>query len=186
MTNSETTRIPGRIAASLLLCLLSALAGSARAGDGGGASAGVDVTAKIMTCLPVITATKYEVTVHPGDGLNEGSESSGTTYFPATVATIDNTKCDDAVDVSGATDYLSFSPGVKLEDINASISINASSGKSGGWTQVPHGTDGSQMVLTIPAKSTQTLYAGINPLTKNTAYTEGTAEGSITLTLSPH
>ncbi len=172
---------PHLLAAASLAML--PVAGSALAGDGGGASAGVTVTAKIVTCRPMVTLNDYVVTVRPSDGLAEGSESFGTTYSPAKVATIDNTNCDDAVDVEGDTDWKAYNPGVLLKGIGASISINSTSGRSSGWSQ-PYGD--RQMVLTIPAGTTQTLYAGINPLTSHTAYVTGKQEGSITLTLTPH
>lgn len=170
------------------LWLLSALAmmplaGSARADGGGGASAGVTVTAKIVSCRPTVTMRDYVVTVRPSDGRAEEMENSGTTYFPAEVATIDITNCDDAVDVTGDTDGQGNNPGVFLKDIGASISINKASGHSGGWDQ-SYGD--KRMVMTIPAGNTQTLYAGINPMTAHTAYITGKQEGSITLTLTPH
>lgn len=159
------------------------LAGSARADDDGGASAGVTVTAKIATCQPVITTTEYKVTVKPSDGLAEGAESSGVTNFPVEVMTIDNTKCDYDVDISGTSDMQGFNPGIHLENIRASLSISEKPGHSGQWSQ-QHGS--SEMALTIHAGSTQKLYAGINPWTSKTAYITGKAEGSITLTLTPH
>lgn len=169
-------------------CLLSAvsiifLAGSASAGQVGGATSDINITARITTCQPAITVTDYTVTVKPSDGRSEGAESSGSTYFPAAVATIDNSKCDYDLDVTGSSDGQASNPGLHLSKIGASLSINSEEGKAGGWKKA----EGSSVAtLTVLGKTTQTLYAGINPWKANTVYTTGSEEGVITLTLSPH
>lgn len=167
----------------LPLLVILPFTGSASAADVRGESSDITVTARITTCQPQITLTDYAVAVKPSDGRAEGDEFSGTTYFPDQVATIDNSKCGYGVDITGETDGQASNPGVHLNDIGASISINSKEGKSGGWTK----TEGASVAtLTIQGGAIQPLYAGINPWTANTAYITGSQEGTITLTLTPH
>lgn len=185
MNNFVTIHIPRGVAASLLLSLLPLLSGSAQARDGGGTSAGVTVTATLVTCRPVITTTKYEVEVKPSSGLKENAAESGESYYPSKVATIDNSSCDYDVDVTGdVSSVLISSPNAVLDDINARISLDQVAGGVGGdWTESNNHT---KSTTTVKAGKTLVLYAGINPLTSHTAYNTGSHEGALTLTLTPH
>ncbi len=169
--------------AGLVILPLTGMAYGADTGKGGD-SAGINVTARIVTCLPVITTTDYSVTVTPAYGEEENAATSGKAYFPAQVAIIDNSKCDYDVDITGKTptDLIS-SPNVVLENINARISLVQDSGHIGDqWTM----NGANKTTATVKAGTRMVLFAGINPLTGKTAYIKGSGKGAITLTLTPH
>ncbi|SFT37813.1 hypothetical protein SAMN05192562_1013 [Kosakonia arachidis] len=151
----------------LFTMVLLSQSGCARAD----ASAGVTVTGEIINpCAPVVTTTEYTVTVKPSDGQAELAAESGRSYFPAQVATIDNSMCANDVDVKGETPTeLISSPNVVLDDIGARISLDYVAGGVGGnWKS---GT------TTVKAGTTMVLYAGINPLKNHSAYIPGSHEG---------
>lgn len=181
MEQNLIRKVHARFRLCLPVLVILVQPGCVYAAGTGAASAGISVTAKITTCRPVIEAKDYLVTVKPSDGRNEQSAYYAHSYFPAEVVTIDNTSCESDVDVSGPTfTYKIHSPSIQLTDIGAIGTLNNVAGRIGSWAY-----DNGVTTLTVKAGTKIVLYAGISPVESKTDYISGSAEGSVTLTITP-